>query len=694
MSTTAETGRLWYSYAAGEPRPLIVASQGLQYLGETVRLDRWDPAWGWTLDGDLYFRIVLLRNRRPVPLSDIQDSRIAVCIPGRRLSKGYANVGKELTAVRETQALYLTQRDPKTAYIRNYLETQREELEGRMISEEMSRYASGHIESHAVLSEDIGEFFSDSEPVAWLHKLADALLCWAYPSLPLESALLPRPLAPEDIFRIYEAIFSSDPEGRSPLGEFGPCLGLSKVHEALTFDPEECRVFQQIRAELESRGGELPWEEVHHLLAHASGLTQPLATLYLLAFVYYGHPEAELGLASDHHLTFRDGRLIRGTRLTRESVPFLPWPWQDEPSVPGHQGWSAFAREIVDLRLPREEVSWNDALQYTSILCQGLTEIEEGSADVLKQERELFDALHELDRDAAQARDALENLSGAVPSPNKEQLQSTIGRLSEVCEGGDFREVYHRARAAFGNPQVLLEHIDLLRRLLYLGECLEDVENMKTYLDMAVVQSGYSQLSIDQTALLEEMTLPVLLFSEQGWPTVRGHIREYQARYRRAYAEHHTSYQREASRLLTSLEDSQLELRAITLLNSIPELGEPVGTELPQRYNDLEQGIWLCNLNPWDLSLLVNPRCPNCQMALGEPAPTRDIQAFQRDLDRALREQNRRLSLALVERILHNRLDERLENFLKIVQASDLSALSNTLNDELALYIRGLLRDP
>ena len=65
-----------------------------------------------------------------------------------------------------------------------------------------------------------------------------------------------------------------------------------------------------------------------------------------------------------------------------------------------------------------------------------------------------------------------------------------------------------------------------------------------------------------------------------------------------------------------------------------------------------------------------------------------------RDVGRALGEQNRRLSRMLVDRIIHDRVDQRLEAFLKTVQASDLSALSNTLNTELAMFIRKLLSSP
>ena len=116
-----------------------------------------------------------------------------------------------------------------------------------------------------------------------------------------------------------------------------------------------------------------------------------------------------------------------------------------------------------------------------------------------------------------------------------------------------------------------------------------------------------------------------------------------------------------------------------------------MGLGLEQRFNDLGQEITLCGLPSPDLPLHASPRCPNCVISLGEAPPAQDVDQFLRDLDRALGEQNRRLSLVLVSRIIHGQVDQRLEDFLKIVQASDLSALSNTLTDELTQWIRQLI---
>ena len=120
--------------------------RGLRYRGEVISSERWDPALGQPLEGDLYFRIVALLNPRSVPAGDIQDSRIAVCVPGRGTSRRRGQTDRELAALRETQALYITRGERETAPIRSYLDRQRRELEAQLISEEAARYASAQIE--------------------------------------------------------------------------------------------------------------------------------------------------------------------------------------------------------------------------------------------------------------------------------------------------------------------------------------------------------------------------------------------------------------------------------------------------------------------------------------------------------------------------------------------------------------------
>ena len=78
-------------------------------------------------------------------------------------------------------------------------------------------------------------------------------------------------------------------------------------------------------------------------------------------------------------------------------------------------------------------------------------------------------------------------------------------------------------------------------------------------------------------------------------------------------------------------------------------------------------------------------------MSLEQSLPTAQLARLLVAIDVDLGAKNRRLSSLLVERILQGYTDERLDDFLKIVQASDLSALSDTLTPEVVAFIQRML---
>ena len=119
--TTYGEPRVWLDqFPLGEPQPFAVDYHGIRYPGEIIRAQSWRPPWGEPLTGDIYFRIVLLL-RRPgagAPRNfSIEDSRIAVCLPGAGLSRQRGRLTEEIATIRETQARYLTQRDSEVDLI-------------------------------------------------------------------------------------------------------------------------------------------------------------------------------------------------------------------------------------------------------------------------------------------------------------------------------------------------------------------------------------------------------------------------------------------------------------------------------------------------------------------------------------------------------------------------------------------------
>ena len=89
--------------------PQQVAHNGIEYRGEIISARRWDPSFGRELREDAYFRVVFLQVTDEIAANALQDSRIAVCIPGSRLDSASQEAERDLRVVRETQAQYLTE---------------------------------------------------------------------------------------------------------------------------------------------------------------------------------------------------------------------------------------------------------------------------------------------------------------------------------------------------------------------------------------------------------------------------------------------------------------------------------------------------------------------------------------------------------------------------------------------------------
>lgn len=173
----------------GQPRMVIAEYRGLEYAGEVVGLESSDAVWARSLEGDTYFRAVLLDDRGKVNLDEVQESRISVCILSQRASRRGPDVASELSAIRETQALYLTERGEGADLVRGYLPGQREDLDHQLVADEAARYAGGRLVASTVASKDLNWVFSGTEARDWYQRLAMALLSWAYPSSPVDYAM-------------------------------------------------------------------------------------------------------------------------------------------------------------------------------------------------------------------------------------------------------------------------------------------------------------------------------------------------------------------------------------------------------------------------------------------------------------------------------------------------------------------------
>ena len=678
--------RVWLEeFPLGEPQAFAHDYLGLRYPGEVIRANSWDPVWGEPLTGELYFRIVLLLRRQGATSarrSEVHDPRIAVCTPGAGISRQRGRLTGELTTIRETQALYLTQRDAETELIRTTLHRRQEGLEQQLMSEESLRYASGSVVSGQERVAYPGNPFVGMDPIGWFGSIAGWLLSEAYPSLPIQSFALPRPFTPEDAALLFAALFQEPGvthEGLPQiLSDLGPGLELLQSRE----NP----IAELIADYLETSPVPAPWMPLHHYLAHQVGLTGPLATLHLLLFLHRAATELEVRLAADYQPALLDGEAFFGSRITSDLVPLLAW----DPRLA--EGATTIG--------PITDPNWNDTLTFISLINPDLHPVASDESPS-PQESQLRDGIDDLVQQAAEGMRFLDLLLGHAGrgelAGRELAIAQTLSRLSGLG-GAGFVQLYQELRAIYPTPADLESDLGILRRLFRLSQNSQLLQHVWAYLDDASTPEqlsvGWPELALQIQALGATMLPASLLRFAQSWAALSRQISRIKASYAAAYLAHHRAIQQQLPDYHRSLEDGWLKLRALELLNTMPDLAPPPGEGSSDTLRYWATDLGRCSRQQPELEeeLRDHPRCSGCGLALDQVLSLDDLQRTIRAIEFDLDAQTRRLSNLLVERIMRGERDQRLEDLLKIIQASDLTALCNTLSPELVGFIGQILR--
>ncbi|MCH8349364.1 MAG: hypothetical protein IIB29_03840 [Chloroflexi bacterium] len=668
--------RVWMEqFPPGQAVPFTIDHLGLQYSGEVIRSGRWSDSWSQPLTEDVYFRIVLLGRRNARLGPNIQDPRVAVCQPAPGLTRLRTRLSGELATTRETQALYLGQRHPEADLISNTMRQHQEELETQYLGEESVRYSEGQILTGAGQHPDPASIFAGLEPVAWFSRLAGWLLASAYPDLPIDASDFPHPIAIGDVAKLHAALFGHPGGSADTLSRFGPGLGLASSGAPLPTNLASCPVAGLIRDQLSSQPTPVKWGELHHYLAHQTGLTGPLATLYLVLYLTGESPPLEIQLTPDHQLTMVDGRPLPGGRLTGDLVPSCLWD----------QRIGQWATSIG----PESEPLWNDALPYFWALSPGLTAIAEGE-EYAAQERVLLEAVISLREELDLAQGFLALVNQDAPLADTTAYANPLSRLAEVS-GGDLAAVYRSLRNLYTDYRELQTDLAGLHHLAQLNQSKEDILGAREYLDRAAVPEDLPDLSILRQSLRAALSTGPLLQSSRGWDSMVTQVSRFKSDYAAVYRRHHQVVHQGLPSYQLELDGAKRKMGAQGLLNTLAELGAPTGDDLSQPLESLDRGPDFCSASPPDLDLETVPVCPRCSLSLEWSIPSQELARLGASIESVLGEKNRRLSNLLVERILHGNTDQRLDDFLAMVQASDLSALSNTLNGELLDFLRNLL---
>jgi hypothetical protein len=270
--------------------------------------------------------------------------------------------------------------------------------------------------------------------------------------------------------------------------------------------------------------------------------------------------------------------------------------------------------------------------------------------------------------------------------------EEAIDRLRLIAAGRRPQEALLAMRALYGDALTLAEDVYLARCLYRDAPAALELAALRRYFASAAAPETMAELETDRRMSLETASFATLFHAPHRLDDMRATFDVFRKRYRAAYVAHHRRYWRSAAALHRDLRDAASTAEALERLNTLAELGRPVGEESLRRYRTLLGEMEACAVEEGLDGLLADrTACPSCSVGLADEPPEPDVRETLQGLTSALGRQQTRLSSEAVRQILAAEKGERIERFLQVVQASDLTGLANVLDDELLAFLRELL---
>jgi hypothetical protein len=552
--------------------------------------------------------------------------------------------------------------------MRERAESLRRETESRYAAS----YAQGRVYTHTDIAIDPGDIFVEDTSNSWADRLVAAALEQAYPTLPIDHEDFPITLTRDRVQALYRALFQGEDDGEGLRRAFGPGLGITTEEAAEHFDAGACRVVAEIGRELRSRSDAAPASEILRVLTDTHGLPPALAAFFVLAFVMHAH--GEIQLRGDHRVQIRSGEPFVGDQLT--------WDLLSEVSLT-----ESLMTEFGVVRT-RVRPGWNTVLPYATRFLADLAPSEDRTA-VSGQEARLVATLREISPRLSRVRDTLTELTqtlGGIPIETQD-----LDKLERLCTVSDFLEFYEVAQDEFEGPGRLEASLGLYRRLEQLTEVATPIAKMKLYLDRMTFGSDHQGLSMDRDQVSGRIELRGLASNPALWDSIEDGFRRLRTRYEEAYARHHAAYHDETTGTRRKLERLTPQIEALTRFGKMPELGEPVGVEIPQLFREVTDSLRTCASVDEVPSLDEEPYCGECRLPMNEESPARDSDGLIGAVEAAMGEYNRRLSSISVRQVLAHPTREQLDKFIDLLHVADPSALANVLDDEVVEFLRQFL---
>ncbi|GAH44547.1 unnamed protein product, partial [marine sediment metagenome] len=392
-----------------------------EYPGEVILTRNWRSDYGEKVRENLHFRIVFLTKSIELDLKEIEDPRIAICIPSE-LTNAAREEARNYWTLQEMQEQYKDKSGSEAEEVREWLAGKKRDIIRNLLNKQISIYRSGKILTAQQVGMDLKKEFATKRVEGIVKGIVPYLLADPYRACPINSNAFRRHFKSNDAKKVFDGLFkSAGGASASACENFAPALGLSKIEKPKKFNPQESKVFEIITEKFKENNEELPLWKLYDELQNKYGLTKEMVTLYCLCFVARGRPPVEMTLKPMSRLGLKENKITF---------------WNLK-----HVEWRARFDEDFDTLSRSTAESWNDVVSIARIVNPNLRTATTHE-EIQAQESMLLQTLEEIRKRNITIKDNLKLLSTRFNEEIEEEKFATLENIGRIAESQNFSEFY------------------------------------------------------------------------------------------------------------------------------------------------------------------------------------------------------------------------------------------------------------
>ena len=637
----------------------------IEYPGEIIIARSWREEYGANLN-EAHFRVIFMTKDLGLDPEDIEDPRIAVCVPSP-LTNATFEASWDYLAILNMEEDYLSQTGSGAEKIKEWIKARKRDVISNLLNIQIGVYRGGKIFTKQSIGIDPKKVFSIGNMDRVLNALIPLVLSNAYTKSLIDASSFRKKLTSSEAKKIFEGLFKGNESSSatSACDNFAPGLGLVRLENPREFEPEENKVFEFIKDKLSQTDEIHIWKLYRDLQNHPIGLIKEIVTLQLLAFIRHGKPACEISLKPMNRLG------LPGNRINSFNVPNIEWK--------GKFG------EDFDILYPMAGPSWNDVLSLARFTNRNLKEATKPD-EITEQERQLLLSCKAIRDRIPHIKGNLKILSDKFGEPIQEKVPRILEGLEKIAEASSFKEFY----SLTNDYEDLKGDFEIFAKVEALDKESTELINVKSYLEGAVLPKK-DKLHGDRFLLQQRLKLSSLLDNPSLIGSIKAQFEIFKATYQNFYQIFHRDYFKEIKELREELGSATVRMEAISCLNKITELHFSEETELVVQFQDLLRNTEPCS-NKDPISVETSPLCPECKLELTRELPKEETKDILSKIDKELERRSRRLAQALTKKILEEVKEDRLNKLMKIAGIADLSKFAEILDDELISLVNDILK--